>query len=47
MEIIVDDIQSIGVYSYAFDASGLSSGVYFVVLNAEGKVISNKMILAK
>ncbi|HEY4754786.1 MAG TPA: T9SS type A sorting domain-containing protein [Ignavibacteriaceae bacterium] len=47
VEIIVDDIQSIGVYSYAFDASGLSSGVYFVVLNAEGKVISNKMILAK
>ena len=47
MEIIVNDIQSMGVYSYPFDASGLASGVYFVVLNAEGKVISNKMILAK
>jgi hypothetical protein len=47
VETIVYDFQPIGVYSYPFNASNLSSGVYFAVLIAEGKVISNKMMLTK
>ena len=44
---LVNEEQSPGIYSYIYDGRELSSGVYFVVLNAEGRVISSKMILAK
>ena len=47
MNELVNEEQSPGTYSYVFDAHELSSGVYFIVLTAEGITISNKMILAK
>lgn len=36
-----------GSHSITFDATGLSSGVYFYQLEFEGKVLSNKMLLMK
>jgi photosystem II stability/assembly factor-like uncharacterized protein len=36
-----------GEYQISFDAGNISSGVYFLVMNTEGKVLSRKMTLIK
>jgi len=36
-----------GIYKYNFDASKLSSGIYFYVLKANGKILTRKMCLIK
>ncbi len=47
VQVLVDEIRNTGSHSVSFDASGLSSGVYFYQLEFEGAVISNKMLLMK
>jgi len=44
---LVNEVQSPGNYSVNFDASSLSTGVYFYRLNSAGNSISKKMLLMK
>ena len=44
---LVNEKQSVGTYEIGFDGSGLSSGVYFYVLTANGISVSRKMTLLK
>ena len=44
---LIDNDLSIGVYKIQFDASNLSSGVYFYSININGKVSTNKFTLIK
>jgi len=45
--VLVDGFQDAGHYSVTFDASQLSSGVYFYVLEADGFRALRKMLFAK
>jgi len=47
VQTLVDDKKDAGEYSVSFDASNLSSGIYFYRLITPNKVISNKMLLIK
>lgn len=47
VSVIVNDFLIPGTYSFAFDGSNLSSGVYFYVLTGEGFAESKKMLLVK
>jgi subtilisin family serine protease len=44
---LVDEYKKSGSYQVLFDATGLSSGVYFYRLDASGKVVQRKMLLVK
>jgi len=44
---LVDDVVYPGLYSAVFDARGLSSGTYFVVLESGGMMTKKKMMLLK
>ena len=49
---LVNTFTSAGTYSYSFDGSSLSSGVYFYKLEASGKdgnnfVMTKRMVLIK
>lgn len=44
---LVNEKQSVGTYEIGFDGTGLSSGVYFYVLTANGSSVSRKMTLLK
>ncbi|MBI1805223.1 MAG: T9SS type A sorting domain-containing protein, partial [Ignavibacteriae bacterium] len=44
---LVDGLQSAGEHSVTFDASGLSSGLYYYKLEAGKNVQVNKMMLLK
>jgi hypothetical protein len=44
---LVDETKDAGEYKVTFDASGLSSGIYFYTLNAGEITITKKMILVK
>ncbi|RNC84582.1 MAG: carbohydrate-binding protein [Balneola sp.] len=44
---LVDQTMNQGQHSLTFDASALSSGVYFYQLEFDGQVLSNKMVLLK
>ena len=44
---VVDSYQSAGSYSEIFDASGLSSGVYYYTLTTDAGAVSKKMLLMK
>jgi hypothetical protein len=44
---LVNGMMPAGNHEVKFDASKLSSGIYFYTLRAEGNVITNKMILSK
>lgn len=45
--VLVDKEISAGRYNYTFDASGLTSGIYFYTLSAGNNSITKKMILIK
>lgn len=45
--ILVSDILSVGSYSYDWDASNMSSGVYLYRLEARGFIETKKMILIR
>lgn len=45
--ILTDGFVEAGVYTVNFNASNLSSGIYFYVLRTENIVIKNKMILIR
>lgn len=47
VQVLVDEVRNQGLHSVTFDASNLSSGVYFYQLEFGGNIISNKMILLK
>lgn len=47
VQILVDENLSAGQYQKSFDASRLSSGVYFYRLTTESKVITRRMTLIK
>lgn len=44
---LVNEVREQGTYNVAFDASGLSSGLYFAVLESPGAFISRKMLLLR
>jgi hypothetical protein len=44
---LVDEYKKSGSYQVLFDATGLSSGVYFYRLDASGKIVQRKMFLVK
>ncbi len=44
---LVSEVKEPGTYSVSFDASKLSSGVYFYKLKANGYSLTKKMLLAK
>lgn len=45
--VLVDDFREAGFYSVNFDATGLSSGIYFYTLQAEGFTQTKKLLLMK
>jgi photosystem II stability/assembly factor-like uncharacterized protein len=47
VKTLVDCEQAIGEHSINFDASGLPPGVYLYQLQANGKVVTKKMIVSK
>lgn len=44
---LVNEVKEPGNYSVLFDASALSSGIYFYTLKANGYLLTKKMLLAK
>jgi hypothetical protein len=44
---LVDGYQAPGVYARVFDASRLSSGVYFYRLQSAGSMSTRKMVVAR
>ena len=44
---LINEYLDAGTYTYKFDASNLTSGIYIYSLQADGKQISNKMTLLK
>jgi len=44
---LVNEVKSPGIYEVKFDASNLSSGVYFYQLNAGSKTATKKLLLLK
>ncbi|MBN2788902.1 MAG: T9SS type A sorting domain-containing protein, partial [Candidatus Delongbacteria bacterium] len=44
---LVDGQMSAGYHTVNFDASNLSAGVYYYTLEADNKVMTNKMVLVK
>jgi hypothetical protein len=44
---LVNEVKSVGSYSVQFDASSLSSGIYFARLEAGNTVQIQKMTLLK
>ena len=44
---LVDESRPAGEYTERFDGSGRSSGVYFCLLEVEGRVVMRKMVLVK
>lgn len=47
VETLVNENLTAGLHSISFNASGLSSGIYFYQLEFNGKVLSRKMALLK
>ncbi len=47
VQLLVDEFRNGGTHTVTFDASSISSGVYFYRLEFENKVLVNKMILLK
>lgn len=47
VSVLVDEVQPAGTYQQTFDASNLSSGVYFYRLTANGLDLTRKMTLVK
>jgi photosystem II stability/assembly factor-like uncharacterized protein len=45
--ILINEVKPVGVYEVEFNASNLSSGLYFYDLNAGGQKLSRKMCLIK
>lgn len=45
--LLVNETKYAGKYEVSFDGSGLSSGIYFYTLIADGLVQSKKMMLVK
>ncbi len=47
VNVLVDQMLNQGKHSYTFNASELSSGIYFYQLEFNGKILSNRMLLLK
>ena len=47
VQVLVDELRNEGSHTITFDASSLSSGIYFYRLEYDGKALVNKMILLK
>ena len=47
IKTLVDEKESVGKHTVQFDASGLTSGIYFYRITAGGFSQSQKMILIK
>ena len=47
IETIVEKYMPAGNYEFMFDAKGLSSGIYFIVLKSNNFILTNKMLLLK
>jgi hypothetical protein len=45
--VLVNERKNPGSYSVAWDAKGVSSGVYFSMLDSDGKRLAEKMVLMK
>jgi len=44
---LVNEVKTAGYYTYSFNASSLSSGVYFYSLSANNFTATKKMMLLK
>jgi hypothetical protein len=44
---LIDEVKNQGAHQVLFEASGISSGVYFYRIEFEGQVLTNKMMLLK
>ena len=44
---LVDEVKEPGIYTVAWDAGGVSSGVYFYRLKAGGFMETRKMVLTR
>ena len=44
---VVNEFKTAGFYTVNFNASALSSGVYFYIINADNFTATKKMILVK
>jgi hypothetical protein len=47
VRVLVSSVQRAGKYEILFDATGLSSGIYFYKLSIEGNSKTKKMFFAK
>ncbi len=47
IEVLIDDYRDVGVHAITFDASSLSSGVYFYRLRAGHEAATKRMVLLK
>jgi hypothetical protein len=47
IEVLIDEYREAGIHNVSFDASGLSSGVYFYRLRAGDRVETKRMHLLK
>jgi hypothetical protein len=47
IETLVNEEKSVGIYEVQFDATGISSGVYFYTLTAGNFVENKKMVLLR
>ena len=45
--VLVDELKSAGNHQVTFDATGLASGVYYYVLNADEQTLTKKLTLIK
>ncbi|MGB4852698.1 MAG: T9SS type A sorting domain-containing protein, partial [Ignavibacteria bacterium] len=44
---LVNEVKTAGYYSVSFNASSLSSGIYFYTLSADNFTATKKMMLVK
>ncbi|MBU2586067.1 MAG: T9SS type A sorting domain-containing protein, partial [Bacteroidetes bacterium] len=47
IKTLLDEFKTAGIYSIDFNASGLSSGVYFYQLRTESFTSTKKMVLVQ
>ena len=47
VRLLNNQFFSPGVYSYDFNASSLSTGIYFYTLRSDLEVVTNKMLFLK
>ncbi|MDI6839473.1 MAG: T9SS type A sorting domain-containing protein, partial [bacterium] len=47
IRVLVNETKEAGYYSISWNSKGISAGIYFLKLEAGGKVINEKLVLVK